>query len=284
MTNEIRLPEFPNYIIRKDGVIWSLNRKHALKPTQRPAITGTFSVRLTDASGKYVIRNVAQLVARAHLTGPEGQQVEHIDGDRRNCKASNLRWIGGVVVDPSSAPKMQSIPGYPGYWVTIDGRVFSRRGNKSSEKLRELSQNLNSAEGYMQVTLSVEGKHVTRRVYKLVALAYLGEPPFPGAHVRHLDGNKLNVLASNLAWGTSLENELDKKRHGRTSRKYSEDVVIAAAARYKRGGISLRKCAIDYNIGLDALRWYLTRNSPPGEPTTRPRQALVRNHNQKTKP
>jgi len=36
-----------------------------------------------------------------------------------------------------------------------------------------------------------------------------------GQLVRHLDGNPKNNRAENLAWGTSLDNEADKARHGR---------------------------------------------------------------------
>ena len=34
--------------------------------------------------------------------------------------------------------------------------------------------------------------------------------------VRHLDGNRNNNAASNLAWGTKAENEADKFQHGTT--------------------------------------------------------------------
>ena len=50
----------------------------------------------------------------------------------------------------------------------------------------------------------------------LVVLAFLGPPPFPGAHAAHFDGDKLNNRLSNLRWASPAENEADKRRHGRT--------------------------------------------------------------------
>lgn len=53
-----------------------------------------------------------------------------------------------------------------------------------------------------------------RAVHKLVALAWLGPPPFPGAVVRHRDDNKHNNRLSNLAWGTQKDNMQDAIRNG----------------------------------------------------------------------
>lgn len=114
----------------------------------------------------------------------------------------------------------------------------------------------------MQVTLRTEdGTAVTRRTYVLVALAFIGPAPFDGAHVRHLDGNKLNVHAQNLAWGTATDNEDDKRRHGRTACRYDRAIVAAAAERYRLGGLSLAACASSFAIGTDALRRHLKTNT-----------------------
>lgn len=59
-----------------------------------------------------------------------------------------------------------------------------------------------------------DGKWVTRYVHQLVCEAFHGPRP-PGLMTRHLDGDPLNNHASNLKWGTQIENEADKDRHGR---------------------------------------------------------------------
>lgn len=56
-------------------------------------------------------------------------------------------------------------------------------------------------------------KQTTVKVHVAVALAFLGPRP-EGLDIRHLDGDPTNAHASNLAYGTKLENEADKWRHG----------------------------------------------------------------------
>jgi len=102
-----------------------------------------------------------------------------------------------------------------GYDVTYDGRVLSRT-NWRGTGLRELTQTPN-ADGYPSVRLSIHGERRHIAVHRLVAAAYL-PPPAPGQQLRHLDGDKTNNRASNLAWGTAAENAADRELHGRTAR------------------------------------------------------------------
>jgi hypothetical protein len=67
--------------------------------------------------------------------------------------------------------------------------------------------------GYLAVKLSRDGKSRRRRIHLLVAKAFIGPCP-EGQQVRHLDGVKTNLAASNLIYGTPGENMLDQVRHG----------------------------------------------------------------------
>lgn len=58
-----------------------------------------------------------------------------------------------------------------------------------------------------------KGRHVT--IHRLVALAFIGEPPTPEHQIAHFDGDHQNNDWRNLRWATSQENHLDKQRHGR---------------------------------------------------------------------
>ena len=60
--------------------------------------------------------------------------------------------------------------------------------------------------GYVHVSLRKPGeKQVKRHVHRLVAFAFV--PGFAaGLEVNHLDGDKTNNHASNLAWCTHFEN------------------------------------------------------------------------------
>jgi hypothetical protein len=52
-------------------------------------------------------------------------------------------------------------------------------------------------------------------LHRLVAVAFLGPPPFPEAEACHDDGNPRNNRADNLRWDTHAENMRDIARHGR---------------------------------------------------------------------
>lgn len=113
----------------------------------------------------------------------------------------------------------------PGYEVTRDGRVFSVSSNWRGYGRREMRQTLN-ADGYPSVRIIIDGKRKRMAVHRLVAQTYLPPRPSPNHEVRHLDGNRLNPHASNLAWGTAKENAADRERHGRTSRGASHSFAI----------------------------------------------------------
>ncbi|EEL5265788.1 hypothetical protein GMF57_12335 [Salmonella enterica] len=102
------------------------------------------------------------------------------------------------------------------YEVTPDGKVFSLDSNWRGYGKRELAQHLNS-HGYPSVRIYVNGARKRMAVHVLVAKEYLPPRPSESHQIRHLDGNKLNNSASNLAWGTAKENADDRKSHGRTS-------------------------------------------------------------------
>jgi hypothetical protein len=61
-------------------------------------------------------------------------------------------------------------------------------------------------------------------VHVIVALTFHGPRP-PKAHARHLNGNHFDNRPANLAWGTSRENEHDKRRQGRNSYLTQENCV-----------------------------------------------------------
>jgi hypothetical protein len=115
----------------------------------------------------------------------------------------------------------------PGYEVTRDGRVFSVETNWRGYGRREMKQTPNS-DGYPSVRLILDGKRKRFAVHALVAKEYLPPRPSPNHEVRHIDGDKMNPRADNLAWGTQKDNADDRERHGRTSRGLSHSAAIKA--------------------------------------------------------
>lgn len=121
------------------------------------------------------------------------------------------------------------IPGHDGYEVSSLGRVRSvdryvagRPGHKRFRRGQLLSIHVNSdaerdCDRYPHVML---GRGKSRRVHQLVAWAFLGPQP-AGLYVCHDDGDRTNVRAGNLYYGTAQQNQLDRHRHG--SRGFREN-------------------------------------------------------------
>lgn len=109
----------------------------------------------------------------------------------------------------TAAEEWRPVVGFPDYEVSSLGRVVSRR----TKVPKEMRGTVSSC-GYPKVFLTgPDGKYYNRFNHRLVMEAFVGPKP-AGHETRHLDGDKFNNAVSNLAYGTSSENELDKVRHG----------------------------------------------------------------------
>lgn len=111
-----------------------------------------------------------------------------------------------------------------GYEVSDHGRVRSWRrwggrfitpGLATTPRLLSLKTD---RDGYSIASLSIGGRLRYIRVHRLVALAFIGEPPAGKNEVRHLDGDPTNNAPGNLAWGDTAENAMDKVAHGRSTK------------------------------------------------------------------
>lgn len=109
---------------------------------------------------------------------------------------------------------------------------------------------------YLDVRLYLDGKAHHRYVHRLVATAFIGEPPFEDAEVMHKDDCRSNNNVSNLKWGTHRENECDKLRKVRQARGsrqglsiLSEDSVVKIADDL-RNGVLVKEIASKF--GIDA--------------------------------
>lgn len=98
----------------------------------------------------------------------------------------------------------KAIPGHKGYQASSLGRVRSVPRTLSDGRKaggRVLKQQPDK-DGYL--TVKLRGKRL--RVNVAVQLAYAGPP-----EVRHMDGDRTNNRPENLAWGSRVENEQDKR-------------------------------------------------------------------------
>ncbi len=100
---------------------------------------------------------------------------------------------------------MKEIPSHPGYFVTKDGRVYSK---KSKIFLKHWYQ-----VGYPTVNFP---PRKIRTIHSLVMEAYVGPRP-KGYQIAHLDGSTTNNNLNNLKYATAKENNAHKTLHGTMS-------------------------------------------------------------------
>lgn len=99
---------------------------------------------------------------------------------------------------------------YYSYRVFEDGSVYSF-------KTKKFLKGEITIHGYLQYTLSVEGKLYRIKAHRLVAMLFLPIPyefDINSLVVNHKDGNKLNNHISNLEWCSYYENNLHARDTG----------------------------------------------------------------------
>ena len=182
----VMIPGYSSFELQEDGKVFSRRTGNALQVSKSNGC-----VTLTADDGRRTARSTKSLLA----------EIFPRDEDKL-------------------LPQMRPIPGFDGYFVSPDGRVFSNRRYGRAGMIFEMRQHRNN--GYLCVTINSGARHCVLRVHIAVALAYVGPKPSEEAVVRHLDGTRDNNFYTNLRWGTSQENAEDMVRHGRAGRARGE--------------------------------------------------------------
>lgn len=131
----------------------------------------------------------------------------------------------------------KDVDGYEGYYqVSNLGRVRSlerivKRGSNSLRIAGKIKVQRINSNGYMRVFLNKEGVSKLALVHRLVAAAFVENPNSYG-YVDHIDSDRLNNCASNLAWCTQGDNihlayERGRRRHVRLSQEAIERLSAA---------------------------------------------------------
>lgn len=163
--------------------------------------------------------------------------------------------------------RWKKISGFESYEVSDLGRI------RNAEKLNILKPHKQNR-GYFRVQLSHGGKRIAKLVHRLVALEFVG-PCEKGKQCAHLDGNRTNNRADNLAWVTQSENDMHKLKHGTMlvgtshwNAKLTEAQV--REIREKFGGNPRPKGVAAYcrSIGVDRHRAYDILNGRRWRSTT----------------
>jgi hypothetical protein len=129
-----------------------------------------------------------------------------------------------------------NIPGITGYQVSNLGRVRSLarevivpNGIKVTKRKipSKILKHCNTYSKGRQSYVTVRLNGYTKNVHRLVALAFLGPPPWGAkTEVNHKDGNRHNNYLSNLEWCTKSMNEKHSYNTLRAKRKVLKNEQI----------------------------------------------------------
>lgn len=125
-------------------------------------------------------------------------------------------------LDLFSVEEWRPVVHFPNYEVSNLGRIRratdSASGNYKAGHI--LSSRMTSGRGeeyaYACVDLWRDGRRTKMRVHRVVARAFIGRSPFPGAHVDHINADREQNAAWNLRWCSNAENQA--YRNGRTDK------------------------------------------------------------------
>lgn len=143
----------------------------------------------------------------------------------------------------------------PGYYFSSCGkaaRVTTRKGGNIVTILKGCSSGL----GYRAISHPIGGGRYGRiYIHRAVCYLFNGPPAVAGLCVRHLDTNMHNNRASNLAWGTALDNAGDAKAAGKTPAgernpmaKLSREMVHEMRLARRERGLTFKQLASDYGV------------------------------------
>lgn len=89
--NQVDIKNFENYQITDDGRVWSKNSNRFLSLNKGK--NGYYLANLWK-NNKLYTKSVHRLVVEAFIPNPDNKPcVDHINGDRTDNRAENLRWV-----------------------------------------------------------------------------------------------------------------------------------------------------------------------------------------------
>ena len=114
---------------------------------------------------------------------------------------------------------LKQITGYPEYWVSTIGNVYSMKNGR----MKKLKPSKNG-KGYLKVLLYKNGRPKHLKVHRLVAEAFIpNQNNLP--QVNHKDEDKTNNIVSNLEWCTAKYN-INYGAHNKRMTKTKSKTVL----------------------------------------------------------
>lgn len=137
------------------------------------------------------------------------------------------------------------IPNFDGYYASKDGCIKGKRGIMHPMKTKDGHLYVYLYDGY--------GNQKKMFVHRLILMSF-DRMPNQNEEARHLNDIPSDNRITNLAWGSRVENVVDKRRNGRIpvgekcgTHKLTEHQVTEICEKYK-DGLSSRDIAFEYGV------------------------------------
>ena len=120
--------------------------------------------------------------------------------------------------------------------------------------------------GYLRVSLSYNGKGHTKKIHKLVAIAFVPNP-LNKSEINHINGNKLDNRAVNLEWATRKENMEHASKNGylNVPHTWHNDRIYCKINGKEYRYASLRQASKQTGIPKEVLSWLVHHQEEVGE-------------------
>lgn len=126
----------------------------------------------------------------------------------------------------------RTCPGFPDYSVSSLGRLRRDVAPRNGCRAGRIMPGTRSIYGYLQTSLTHEGKGRTCKLHRLVALAFLGDPPEGKPNINHINAIRTDNRVENLEWASYQDDADHRVRMGRVptgdqhwSRRHPERVT-----------------------------------------------------------
>lgn len=183
---------------------------HAQKVLNK--VRPTVAVRQLDLNNN-IIQEFKSIREAEEITGIGNSHITRVCKGNRQT-AGGFKWEYITIIPTDDEPIGGSLPEYPNYIVTVDGKVYS----KNTKRFMILTI---AGDGYVTIDLR-NGIKDDWYVHDLVAQVYIER--IPGKNqVNHKDKNKTNNNVENLEWVTGSGNMF---HHHQTKDKISTMPVI----------------------------------------------------------
>lgn len=201
------------------------------------------------ATGKYKQYELAEMFGVARRTISDWICKAGLSSRTVKIKPKHYSTEVPAVLKKCENEEWKWIDGYPGYFISDCGRVYSEKSDKFLKKILRGE--------YLSVNLSNNGKVKSHDIHRLVAEVFIpNSDPENKTDINHINGDKHDNRAANLEWVTKKENIQHAGDTGLNPTLHTSELRKKVVEHQKRENCTLKKLSELYNVSVNTIsRW-----------------------------